>query len=375
MSRKKDIVICLGAGKNQIPVINSLRKKGYMVLGVDKDINAPGKIFFDVFINISTYQSDDILKKLEYYENEYNFIGLIARTSGQALFTAAEIIKKYKLKGISKELAELSTIKSNLRAFCQEENIRFADGLLIENNEFNSHALTFPVIVKPDFPVVGKKDVRIIDGPENLNDSIEKAMKSSYNNRVEIENYIEGFDVAYLFYIKKGSPYIITCWDEYVGVKHNNEIIGLGASIPSVVNNTGTAAEIQIIIKKIADRFTEVEAFLILSLRITKEQKAYVIELHSDLGGDLIADVLMAESNRNFNYFDFIIESLLQNKTVDKEYVFSPTSMIYSEPVKIFKNNSLKELFTLSLNEIKSKIDLKNYPLHYMAFLNTGDEL
>ena len=62
-----DTLVCLGAGKSQVPVINAAKNLGYSVIAVDIDADAPGFNSADVAFNFSTHDPDSIINALDNY--------------------------------------------------------------------------------------------------------------------------------------------------------------------------------------------------------------------------------------------------------------------------------------------------------------------
>lgn len=324
-------IICLGAGVAQTPIIKAIKAKGYIAIAIDRNPEALGFEFADERIFCSTYDTEQVLTELEKYQAENDFIGLIARVSGPALLTAAAIAGKFNLPGLNKELVTLATEKSKLQIFCRENNFLMPLNVKIDRLEASYNLeLNFPLIVKPDFPLVGKKGIKVVDSSFELAESIEQAFHASNNKIVEVEEYIEGIDVSCMFGIKSGQVEIMNLWDELVGVNCDGSINGLGVSVPSVIETYQLKQKVEMISRKFGELFPTVQAILILSFRITPDGKIYIIELHADLGGDLIADVLLPEANSDYCFFDELV-NLIHQGELSKQLFFKPTTLIYKD--------------------------------------------
>ena len=117
-------VACLGAGESQISLIKNSQLLGYKVLAIDRNPKAPGFAFSDESLVQSTHDSDKIIEEIK----DINLSGLLARSTGGALFTAASIVKKYKIPGVNHDLAIIATSKSALYEFALDNNIRVPHG-------------------------------------------------------------------------------------------------------------------------------------------------------------------------------------------------------------------------------------------------------
>jgi len=185
-----------------------------------------------------------------------------------------------------------------------------------------------------------------------------------------------------MFLLSKGRAKIITLWDELVGIDLNLQIKGLGVGVPSVIDNFDLKLKVEeFIIKFSAKLNKKVHSLLIASLRITPHGDIYIIELHADLGGDLIADVLLPFSNKEFDFFKLVVEYSLNIKKEQKNFKFSPTIMMYSNS-KYLKNleHKEKEYFFIKNPSVISNLtvansyfdllDLNNKPFHFEWITN-----
>jgi hypothetical protein len=326
------VLIILGAGKAQIPIIETAKKLDYFVIAIDRNQESRGFKIVDKKIIISTYDSKTVVDELIKLKDKYNYkyIGVIARTSGPALYTAAAISETFGLPGLMAEIVPLATEKSTFRNFCREKDIPVPKGEKVELSNFIETKCDFPVIVKPDLPIIGKEAVKLITDRDKLDQAVQLASDASYNGVVEIEEFIEGFDIGCLFIINRNTSSIIAYWDEMVGIKKNGEIIGCGVSVPSVIKGTTIENKVKIIVEKFTKSLSsDVEAILILAFRIDLNGDPNIIELHADLGGDLIAEDLFPISDPHFDYFKSCIHIATKNYNHVPIPNFTPSAIIY----------------------------------------------
>ncbi|MDC3245780.1 hypothetical protein OAU02_01450 [Candidatus Pseudothioglobus singularis] len=337
-----DVIICLGAGNAQLPLIIKANETGYPVVTIDQNPKAPG---FDLAIEkiiISTYEDTLVISRLEELQSKYNYIGIVARTSGPALYTASAIANHFNLPGLSSEIVPLATKKSRLRKFCEINNLPFPKGLMVSYLNELTEKINLPVIVKPDLPLVGKKEVKLINTHDQLEESIRLARQASFDNKVEIEEFIEGFDVGCLFDVTGKESTVIAYWDELVGIDKKGLIKGCGVSVPSVITGTDIEQKIKIIVEKFTKSLSnEINALLIMALRIDFKGNPFIIELHADLGGDLIADELFPIADDNYDYFKSCIKKSLEGKQGIRVPSFTPSAIIYRN---IFDNETRREI-------------------------------
>ena len=347
-------VVCLGAGNSQLPLIKKSKLLGYKVIAIDRNKKAPGFKFADKKILESTHDVDKIIKKLK----GKLLVGLLARTSGYALFTAAKISNLFKIAGLNHQLANISTSKSALHKFSIANKIKMPKAIEVKKNE-KIEKLDFlnEVIIKPDFTITGKKSISkvFVKNSKDISKSLELASQSSMNKNVNIEEFIEGYDCAYLVWIKKGIPSIILSWDELNSFDNKSKLFQYGVSMPSISTFINHSKKIEKIIFNFSKKFPNISALLAFSFRVDKSGIPWLIELHPDLTGDKILDKL-APLSTNLDCFSEIIKLF-----VNSDSLFIRKNMyIKSRPVAlIFKNlhrNIAKEILfkednILSLHE------------------------
>jgi len=380
MIQEFETIICLGAGISQLPLIQVAKHRGYSVVAVDRDPDAAGFSLADTKIIESTYDTATVLNALHSIKKRHHFSGLVARTSGPALKTAAAIAEKFHLPGLSNEIVPLATEKSKLREFCESHGILMPKGQKIFQLKELDQKFPLPLIVKPDLPLIGKKDVRVVWKSSDLELAVESAIKSSGNGFAEVEEYIVGFDVSVLFLLRHGEIRIVNFWDELIGFTACNFVKGLGISVPSVIETGNVSSGVENTIKTFSRFFNDVNALIILSFRINFIGDPYLIEMHGDLGGDLIADVLLPAAIPNYNLFDMALEVAIDNNINQIRSEIIPTcliydvnqfsdeliqnAIIYNDVFCIQEGDLLKNLNHLNYLISESKFDLSKMPLH-----------
>jgi hypothetical protein len=118
--------------------------------------------------------------------------------------------------------------------------------------------------------------------------------------------------LTWLTLIEHGHSFPICALDEIVGINPDGEIKGVGVSIPSVTMGTKCEETMQSIMKKFAAQFPTVRAILAFSFRVDRQRLCpFLIELHADLTGDLILDVLLPHACHGENILRKIVEVAL----------------------------------------------------------------
>ena len=92
-----------------------------------------------------------------------------------------------------------------------------------------------------------------------------------------------------------------------VGIDTSDRIVGLGVSVPSVVIGTAAQVEAESTVSIMARHFSDVDALLLISFRLTMGGTPHIIEIHVDLGGDMIADVLLPAADATPDFFELAL--------------------------------------------------------------------
>jgi len=349
---KKNAIICIAAGNSQLPIIRAARKKGLEVIAIDRNPEAPGFYLTSEQIVLSTYDSKSVIEVLFTMQGKYEFNGVICRASDLALYTASEIAKEFKLCGYSKDLVPLATEKAHLREFSDLNGLPMPKGVKVKFGQDYNNDIQLPLIVKPNLPRYGKKDITAISDRISLPGAIRKACESSRDSYAEIEEYIEGIDVSILFYMDRGKSKIITYWDELVAIDEHNSIKGLGVSVPSVIVGTDIQTKIDAVVAKLASQFDTTQALMILSARIDFQGNLFIIELHADLGGDLIADELLPRADSSFDFFEMAVNVACGDFHGKNSPKLHPTAILYNRSQ--YDHKSVKGFQTLENNLLYS---------------------
>ena len=69
---KEPVVICLGAGKAQVPLIQTAKNLGYAVVGIDRNSEVPGFHFVDKKLIVSTYDTQSVISELVLLQKVHN---------------------------------------------------------------------------------------------------------------------------------------------------------------------------------------------------------------------------------------------------------------------------------------------------------------
>ncbi len=305
----KAYLIILGGGDAQFQFIQSGKKLGYKIIIIDRNPHAVGVPLSDIYIKASTHNVNFIIKKLK--NLNVNIVGLIARTNGKPLFTAAKLNESFNLIGINYELAKISTSKSELRKFLNKIDVPCPEGQNINSMDKelakHLHQKYNKVVTKPEITIVGKKDIYLCRSVNEIKARAYKSILSSYNKKAEVQRFIDGKDTCFLVLFYKGKFKTLLSWDEVNSFNGPlKKLVGKYISMPARKLSKKSKKLIFQCCNKFAKHFSKSSFLLAFSFRFDKKGNGYLIEVHGDLTGDSILDELAPKST-NTNFFDKII--------------------------------------------------------------------
>ena len=162
-SKTKDALICLAAGESQVPIILAAKKLNYIVVAIDFNPKAVGFKFTDHNIICSTHDAAAVIKSLDILNDEYNWIGILNRSSGPAVITAAKISEHFNISGVPVMSAEILLNKDAMRDACSKFEFPTPTYKLLKRNEITSFKVDdYPIVVKPVLSIVGKSGISVV---------------------------------------------------------------------------------------------------------------------------------------------------------------------------------------------------------------------
>lgn len=340
-------VICLGAGESQLPLILESQKLGYHVLAIDRNFDVRGREIANDFINVSTHDTAGVMNELD--RRNYDWKSVLHRATGNALFTAAKISEILELPGPDIELAQICTSKSKLRENSIKYGFRMPKGFRVEGGDQSFlTTLKKPVIVKPDSTLIGKKDICVCKSKPEIRKAISAAISSSANGFAEVEEFINGSDCSYLAWLDRGKVTIFFSWNELINIGDNGKIQSVGAFMPSSIESDGYGYKIENHIRNFAAQFPKISTLLAFSFRVDENNNPWLIEIHGDLTGDLILDVLAPEATGT-NVIALVVERIITGFSISlSDQDIKPTGLLYSNDTPhLISSNKVSDLLSL----------------------------
>ncbi len=349
---KKKSVIILGVGKSQIPIIKYAKKLGLFVIGVDINQNLKSKNLCNYFINCSTYNFNEIKKKLKILKNAYKILAILNRSSGPPVITTAKLNKYFKLKSYPAKSAELIINKHKLSIFCKKNNIKYPRTFHKNKTNFLfKNLVNSKYIIKPSLGLIGKKNIFLAKNISEIKKYSIKSMNASLNSHFLIQEYIDGRDVTLFSFVKSKKINNYFLLDEFNTINKKNQISDFGYSIPSIYSKTKIEKKILIISQNIISKLLIDKSIFISSFRI-KDDNIFLIEIHLEMGGQLWYEKLFPKSMNN-NLIKETIDFFIKNNSKFSKKNIKPTFIKYCQsnkklisdsPIKIYQYKNVKLL-------------------------------
>jgi carbamoylphosphate synthase large subunit len=285
-------LLCLGAGPSQIPVIKAAKKHGYSLIAIDRSASAPGFPHADVGIIVSTHDSQACLESVMEIQNSHEIVGILNRSSGPPVITTAILNDALDIPGVPVSSSKIAVHKHLLRekfAGLEKNSPRY---IIFPDIDVKPLPFPFPVIVKPSLSIVGKSGISKANNNKELDRAVALAEKVSINSKVLVEEYIEGDDISVIGIIQDGQISILSLMDEMNHVSSHGDIVGRGFALPSKFSGTTIDDQIKSVSQIIISELGLIQTPFMASFRINESGTPIIIEIHLDLGGDMLIEQL-----------------------------------------------------------------------------------
>ena len=205
-------ILIIGASVLQLPAILKAKEMGFYVGVVDLNPQAVGVKHADTFFNVSTIDTDGIMKVAETFQP----LGIMTLATDMPMRSIAAVTKKLNLQGISMESAIKATDKGEMIRSFKEHGVDspwFFILKSIDDLESISGKITYPCIIKP-VDNAGSRGVILVNKESELNDAFDYSRKNSRNGEVIIEEFMTGSEVSVEVMAIDGEIHILAITDK-----------------------------------------------------------------------------------------------------------------------------------------------------------------
>ena len=184
------LLMMLGAGPWQLPVIRRARLLGVRVLAVDRDADRPGYREAHAWAQADLYDVGALIR----LAREQSVDGVLAPTSDVGVASAAAVAEELGLPGIGRAAALACTDKAVLAQTLRRAPQGGRDSLcLAPDQEPTGDWAAWPVVVKPVDAQSGR-GVRIVQEAQALPAALAHARAHSRSGRVLLDPWIPGVE-------------------------------------------------------------------------------------------------------------------------------------------------------------------------------------
>lgn len=279
----------LGGSVGQLGAIHTVKNLGLKCLVIDKNPQAIGFTYADYYEVVDT---TDKMRALE-IARKYKISGAMTISSDIAVPTVCYINEQLGLPNQGVGIATSVTDKAYMRDCFVKKGVRAPKHLSIETEQninqikemINKEFKNTPIIVKPS-DSSGSRGVTRVDNLDNLEEVMQNARKYSRNNKIILEQFIEGYEIgAQCFSINGKLKYCFVHNDTV-----SNNLIPIGHSFPSKLKEY----EIKIIeneCEKALDSLGIVNGPSNVDI-IMKDGKPYIIEIGARIGATKLPELV-----------------------------------------------------------------------------------
>jgi len=356
-NHNKFAVICLAAGKSQLPVIAKAKSFGYTIFAIDQNREAHGFKYADYKIYQSTYDADAIIKELDKFRNKFKWIGVINRSSGPPVITAAKICKHFNLPGVPIESAERLVNKDQMRTACLKSNIPSPNYKIYDVDDCNSINIdTLPVVVKPALSLIGKSGVSVIRSKNKIRSSIKYAVENTINKKILLEEFLKGPDLSLISFVNDGQLCPICLLEEINIEKKDGTLHAKGYKTHDSDSNNWKQ-QAHDIAKKIISEFNIERSAFMISFRSDSKNDLRLMEVHLDLGGDLMIEAFYPKA-LPFDFLELAVELASGKAKCPVYFKVKPTAIYYNEGQDLLSDRDYR-IFTANTNHMLEEKILK----------------
>ena len=186
-SMDKPVLLVLGGGLYQLPVVRAARAIGLRVAVVDRSPDVPAREVADIFENIDTRNVDTVAE----FAARAKVSGVIAPCTDHAVQTQARVAKRLGLPGPPIQAAAILTHKTRFRMLLDRLGLPAPKWRQVDCGNAESAPLGGGSYILKPAQSSGSKGVFIVDN-ENFAERLAETRRFCFENRAIVEEFIEG---------------------------------------------------------------------------------------------------------------------------------------------------------------------------------------
>ena len=195
MNRKTIIII--GGGMLQVPIIETAKSMGLIVVVADMNLEAPGMKLADFTMVMSTKDIEGMVRESKHFADQHTVHGVV--TAGtDASMTVAAVANALELPGIRYKDAEAATNKVKMRQRLEQFGVpipKFVPVWSIQDARDALSFLSFPLVMKPA-DNMGARGVIKVSNREELHAAFKHSKQFCPSGEMILEEYMEGPELS-----------------------------------------------------------------------------------------------------------------------------------------------------------------------------------
>ncbi|PJZ70403.1 biotin carboxylase [Leptospira perolatii] len=328
--KRKGYFLSIGAGQNQLPLIQACLGIGLEVIAVDRNDTAPGFASASLRILESTHEYRKIYKAVSESPLHTPVLGIGTRSFGKATYSTAFLAEKLKLRYASIDSVHTFSDKKILKEVCGKKGIKTPKEIPWTELNAKKKSFPYPWIAKPS-QGSGKHGVRLIKSDEDASKFFSSVTHSSHkqsakgvikkkvpakkagNTKQELpkeswvlEEYITGIECTVLGLVDSHNFHLVgitlndlTEFPPFLEISHR-----LPFSHPELIGE----------IKMLCSAITKLTGLkncpFVAEFRIDREGELFLLEASPEVGGEHLADVLVP-GYYGYDYFANLVKLLI----------------------------------------------------------------
>ena len=205
-------ILIVGASFLQVPAIIKAKEKGYWVAVADYNPTAVGIPYADAYFNVSTIDSDGLLKVAESIKPD----GIMTMATDMPIRAISFVTSRLNLVGHSPEVAYAATDKIEMIKRFKKSQV--ASPWFFVADTFNDLItkltdFSLPIIIKPA-DSSGSRGVILVRESEKLQDAFLYSKTFSHSGSVIVEQYLEGDEVSVELFVIGCEPIVLAITDK-----------------------------------------------------------------------------------------------------------------------------------------------------------------
>lgn len=300
-----EIVLVLGAGVYQLPLIDRYRSKGFAVAVASIPGNYPGIDQADRFFPVDTRDC----KELESLARELGVCAVATAGTDVAMRSLGRLCTALGLHGPSEETAILSTNKYLMKEAFKKGGVRTSDFIRLDKAGLtgSERLPKYPFMVKC-VDSSGSRGIAKVNAMDDLPQAVEESIAASRQDYCIAEGFVEGAEIGIDGYVDQAGDIVFLAAHDKTVYDNGSTNVPIGHRISSGfldgVAQTDAYDQVQLAVDSLCLK----DAFFNMDM-ILSDGKGWVIEMGARVGGTCIPEVI--GSYFGFDYYDKILEASL----------------------------------------------------------------